>query len=73
MVCTHLKELYVLCEKHDLRLGGSDLIRVVCRQCGHEETCPSVLMDEYDARHPDENPAPAVKSSEPERTGNQLK
>ena len=52
MVCTHLKELYVLCEKHDLRLSGSDLIRLVCRQCGHEETCPSVLMDEYDSHHP---------------------
>jgi hypothetical protein len=51
MVCTHLSELYQLCEKHQLRLGGSDLIRLVCRQCDQEETCPSVLMEEYDAVH----------------------
>lgn len=54
MVCTHLSELYQLCEKHQLKLGGSDLIRLVCRQCDLEETCPSVLMDEYDAAHPDD-------------------
>ena len=53
MICVHLKELYSLCEKHELRLGGADLIRVVCKQCEQEETCPSVLMDEYDAAHPD--------------------
>ncbi len=56
MVCTHLSELYQLCEKHQLRLGGSDLIRLVCKQCDQEETCPSVLMDEYDAAHPDHEP-----------------
>lgn len=50
MVCTHLTELYQLCEKHELRLSSSDLIRLVCRQCEQEETCPSVLMDEYDSR-----------------------
>lgn len=49
MVCNHLRELYQLCETNQLRLGGSDLIRVVCKQCDQEETCPSVLMDEYDA------------------------
>ena len=50
MVCTHLRELYQLCEAHQLRLSGSDLIRVVCRQCEEEETCLSVLMEEYDTR-----------------------
>ncbi|MEQ9407421.1 MAG: hypothetical protein RIK87_06820 [Fuerstiella sp.] len=49
MVCSHLKELYQLCETNDLRLGSSDLIRIVCRQCNQQETCPSVLMDEYDS------------------------
>ncbi len=49
MVCGHLRELYELCEKNHLRLGGSDLIRIVCKQCDQEETCPSVFMDEYDA------------------------
>ncbi|MEZ6060782.1 MAG: hypothetical protein R3C19_10495 [Planctomycetaceae bacterium] len=55
MVCTHLKDLYQLCETHDLRLGGSDLIRIICRQCEQEETCPSVLMEEYDSRHSEED------------------
>lgn len=52
MVCQHLRELYQLCEKNQLRLGGADLIRIVCKQCNQEETCPSVLTDEYDASHP---------------------
>ena len=51
MVCTHLRDLYKLCEKNQLRLGGSDLIRIICKQCGHEETCPSVLIDEYESTH----------------------
>ena len=50
MTCIHLRQLYDLCQKNDLKLGASDLIRVVCHQCGEQETCPSTLMDEYDAK-----------------------
>lgn len=49
MVCKHLKELYQLCESNQLRLASSDLVRITCKQCDEVETCPSVLMDEYDA------------------------
>jgi hypothetical protein len=49
MTCVHLRQLYELCRTHDLKLGGSDLVRLVCRQCNAQEVCPSVLMDEYDA------------------------
>lgn len=56
MVCTHLRELYDLCEKHQLRLGGSDLIRIICKQCNHEETCPSVFIDEYESTHGEDQP-----------------
>lgn len=49
MVCSHLRELYQLCENNQLRIAGSDIIRVVCKQCDETETCPSVMMDEYDA------------------------
>jgi hypothetical protein len=49
MTCIHLQKLYKLCHEHDLKLGGSDLIRIVCRQCGEQEVCPSTLTDEYDA------------------------
>ena len=51
MVCNHLRELYQLCESHQLRIGGSDLIRLVCKTCNEHEVCPSMLMDEYDARY----------------------
>jgi hypothetical protein len=51
MTCRHLRDLYEVCEAHRLKLSSSDLIRIVCPQCGVEEVCPSVLCDEYDKRH----------------------
>lgn len=50
MTCIHLQQLYKLCQAQNLKLGGSDLIRVVCQQCGEQEVCPSTLMDEYDTK-----------------------
>ena len=50
MTCVHLQQLFKLCQDQKLKLGGSDLIRVVCHQCGLQEVCPSTLMDEYDAK-----------------------
>jgi len=52
MACTHLKQLFRLCQEHDVRFSGADLVRIVCRECESEEVCPSVLMDEYDATQP---------------------
>ena len=40
MTCVHLQKLYKLCQEHDLKLGGSDLIRVFCHQCGEQEELP---------------------------------
>ena len=51
MACVHLQQLYNLCRDQKLKLGGADLIRVVCTQCGEQEVCPSTMMDEYDAKH----------------------
>jgi hypothetical protein len=51
MTCKHLKSLYELCQTHGLKLGSSDLIRIMCTECGTEEVCPSVLVDEYEAKH----------------------
>jgi hypothetical protein len=51
MTCKHLKQLYDYCQTHNLKLSSSDLIRIVCPQCGVEEVCPSVLSEEYEARH----------------------
>jgi hypothetical protein len=52
MTCVHLQQLYRLCQEHDLKLGGSDLIHIVCNQCGVQEVCPSIMADEYDTKHP---------------------
>ena len=52
MTCVHLKKLYQLCQQEGLKLGGSDLIHIVCEQCHEKEVCPSVLVDEYDAQNP---------------------
>jgi len=49
MTCVHLRKLYQLCHDENLRIGGTDLVRIVCHQCGEQEVCPSMLMDEYDA------------------------
>ena len=48
MPCVHLRELFDLCEKHDLQIASSDAIRVVCRQCEEQEVCPSSLTDGED-------------------------
>jgi hypothetical protein len=45
MPCIHLKELYELCEKHELRISSYDAVRVVCRQCEEQEVCPTALTD----------------------------
>ena len=50
MACVHLRQLYKLCQEQHLKFSGSDLIHMVCNQCGEQEVCPSTLMDEYDAR-----------------------
>ncbi|MBT4864729.1 MAG: hypothetical protein HON53_06335 [Planctomycetaceae bacterium] len=62
MVCTHLHELYQLCETQQLRLSSSDLIHVVCTQCDQQEVCPSTLTDEYDAQD--------SESAQPETSSN---
>jgi hypothetical protein len=49
MACIHLQQLYDLCREHDIKLGGSDLIHLVCEQCGKQEVCPSMLINHHDA------------------------
>ena len=67
MTCVHLRQLFELCDKHDLKLGGSDLIRVVCHQCGEQEVCPSTLTDEYDAKPSHQvNDRGSTKNRDPE-------
>jgi uncharacterized OB-fold protein len=56
MPCRHLRDLYDICNTHNLKLSSSDLIRIVCPACGVADVCPSVLCEEYDSRHPEEEP-----------------
>lgn len=48
MVCDHLRQLYQLCLEQKIRLSASDLIHVVCEQCGRQEVCPSNLVTSLD-------------------------
>jgi len=57
MPCKHLRELYDICQMHRLKLSSTDLIRIVCPQCGVEDVCPSVLAEEYETRHHEEPPS----------------
>lgn len=50
MTCVHLKELFKVCQTHDLKLTSTDLVRIVCPQCNLVEVCPSVYCLEYDGR-----------------------
>ncbi len=52
MTCVHLRQLFDLCQEHELKISSSDLVRVVCQQCNEQEVCPSTLTDEYDAMQP---------------------
>ena len=63
MTCSHLKDLYQLCDTHGLKLSSSDLIRVICPQCGNQEICPSVHVTDYDAA--DEEGAAGAESEAP--------
>lgn len=49
MTCIHLRRLFQLCEEEDIKLTGSDLVHIVCTQCGVKETCPAVMMDEFES------------------------
>lgn len=45
MPCVHLRELFALCEKHELKITSQDAVRVVCPRCQEQDVCPSSLTD----------------------------
>ena len=53
MTCEHLRQLFQLCQKNELKISSSEVVRVMCTQCQQIEVCPSMLTDEYDARQPE--------------------
>ena len=65
MSCIHLKKLYELCAKEEIKIGATDLVRLVCRQCGKQEVCPNLLLENYEATHGEEGkPLPAAGRDE---------
>jgi hypothetical protein len=66
MPCIHLRQLYELCEKHELRISSHDAIRIVCRQCEEQEVCPSSLTDGENVLQlsPQDSPTEANKTTE---------
>jgi hypothetical protein len=63
MVCDHLRQLYQLCLDQKIRLSASDLIHVVCEQCGKQEVCPSNLVTNLDETETVPTPAPGAPQS----------
>lgn len=63
MTCVHLRKLYQLCQDNHLKLSGTDLIHIICEECGEKEVCPSVLTDEYDESRGEGRPSPARDES----------
>jgi hypothetical protein len=47
MSCVHLKKLYELCSKEEIKISASDLVRIVCTQCNEHEVCPTMLMENF--------------------------
>jgi hypothetical protein len=54
MTCVHLKKLYQFCQDEGVRIGGADLVRIVCQQCGVQDECPSILMEHFEAKEAQE-------------------
>lgn len=65
MTCIHLQQLYQLCEEQKLKLSSSDLIHVVCSQCDKDEVCPSMLLDDYEAKEAEAQPPIEQQQSRP--------
>ncbi len=53
MSCVHLQTLFQLCEDNQIHFSSTDMVRIVCDQCQHDEVCPSMLMDQYESKHAD--------------------
>ncbi len=64
MPCVHLKQLYKLCQENEIKIGGLDVVRIVCKQCNVKDVCPSVLADEFDAQSNEGKPQTETSKTE---------
>ena len=63
MTCKHLRQLYQLCQTHDLKISSTDVVRFTCKECDEVEVCPSMLTDEYEARQEPVQPGSGASES----------
>jgi hypothetical protein len=66
MPCEHITKLYHVCETHHLKFSSSDLIRIICPECGLQETCPSLhveIVDDAEATDSDDGQCSPVRES----------
>lgn len=68
MTCVHLQQLVQLCEGSQIKLSSSDLIHMVCEQCGKKEVCPSAMYEEFDESGDPAGRATASSSTPPTQT-----
>ena len=54
MTCIHLQEMFQLCKDNELRISSADLVHIVCKQCQKDEVCPTLLLEQYESRHPEQ-------------------
>jgi hypothetical protein len=69
MTCIHLQQLVQLCEGNQIKLSSSDLIHMVCEQCGKKEVCPSALFEEFVEEQDQPTNRPAVAEPAAESAG----
>ena len=48
MICMQVQEVYTLCRDFDVKIGSSDLLRLVCDQCTSQEVCPATLIEQVE-------------------------
>lgn len=66
MSCVHLQKLFQLCQENELRISSSDLVHVVCDRCQKDEVCPTLLFQQYEARHPEQETGNESQAIKPE-------
>ena len=50
MICVHLKEIDRLCHDYKVEISRTDMVLMVCTDCGEHEVCPSNFMpDDIDS------------------------
>lgn len=55
MLCTRMSQVYTLMRAHELPVGNSDLLTIVCGHCNDFEVCPSMSDRDLSWKDGDKN------------------